>query len=237
VTVIAAREIDEIAARLVGEPVSRVIGKHTAVIAVTRRSVLKVRDAVATSEVTNLADAEAAWLRRFGRRSELVAQLVLNLEKQLSFMPWLEPYLLSAVREALHRLLSSWFGRPDTIQLALHRNMFSPNVFVGTDVWFIDPRLHADSVTSLPWFGDLATFNVDLLPHGWPGQGTMGLVPDRLDEDDCEVFTAVSIVKTLVRWRFALHERTAIAEAWRVQQNMLVCGGAESLVRRLVVVR
>lgn len=96
-------------------------------------------------------------------------------------------------------------------------------------VRLIDPQLSEDPVTILPWFGDLATFEVDLLFHGHPNHSSVDRVRDQLSDEDQSVFRAVSVVKTLVRRRFAEYERKAAAEDWRLQQNLLVCAHAEAL--------
>lgn len=155
-------------------------------------------------------------------KHELRLQLLRNFERQATLGMVKDG--VDNWRNALRSALKTWNHCDTPCITAAHRNAFSPNVFLNDvrGVVIIDPRCGEDTFSSLPWYGDAATFAVDLLLYSWPLdyiRTKSGL--DR-DTDDWAAFVAVILVKLLVRFRFAGYEIGGEKEQWRASQNKLV---------------
>lgn len=134
-------------------------------------------------------------------------------------------------RSAVESALIIWSRVDEECLTAAHRNAFSPNVFLdpGRGVILIDPRSNVDSFSELPWFGDAATFAVDLVIHSWNLRDVPSLAVINTNSDTWCCFLAVMLVKLLVRYRFCRYEFGARKEAWRERQDLLVVSRTEAV--------
>jgi hypothetical protein len=132
-------------------------------------------------------------------------------------------------RSAVESALTIWSRGDEECLTAVHRNAFSPNVFLDPTrgVVLIDPRSQTDSFSELPWFGDAATFAVDLVIHSWYLRDVPSLAVIDTGSDTWCCFLAVMLVKLLVRYRFCRYELGARKESWRQRQDQLVVSRAE----------
>lgn len=169
-------------------------------------------------------------------RHELARQLIINAERQISLAA-----LTDFGHEAVNLVrigVQPWLGDERKCKLAAHRNAFSPNIFLHEDqtVYILDPRASNDSFSQLPWFGDVATFSVDLMLHGWTPARICNFAFNSDARETWNIFRCIMMVKLMVRYRFAQYEIFSRNEEWRRRQNALVLSRAAILAKDIAAI-
>jgi len=98
----------------------------------------------------------------------------------------------------------------------------------------IDPLLSADGVPDIPWFGDEASLDVDLIVSRYAGTTMFARVRPRLDYNGVGIYLVCLIVKALVRLRYsrAEHQLTT-SPPWLRQQNETVQNEMPAVISKL----
>jgi hypothetical protein len=163
-------------------------------------------------------------------RQVLASHLLKNFDRQVA--NGVQFVRTRVWRAAVESALMLWSNEPrEQCTIAAHRNAFSPNIILDAvrGIVLIDPRSRTDSFSELPWFGDAATFAVDLTIHSWALDDMASLGQMDRNSDTWCGFLAVMLIKLLVRYRFCRDELGRQKEDWRERQDMLVVSRAAAI--------